>query len=449
MPSFKQFQFQPFINEALAEKGFEEPTEVQEKLIPIIKKGKSVIGQSQTGSGKTHTFLLPLMDKVKPTIDEVQIVITAPSRELANQIYQEAQQLARFSQPEIRVSNFVGGTDKQRQLTKLKHQQPHVVIGTPGRILDMMNEQALKVHTAFAFVVDEADMTLDMGFLAEVDQIAGRLPEKLQMLVFSATIPEKLRPFLKKYLENPVIEHIKPKAVISETIDNWLISTKGKNSNQIIYQLLTIGHPYLAIVFANTKQRVDEITDYLKDQGLKVAKIHGDITPRERKRVMRQVQNLDYQYVVATDLAARGIDIEGVSHVINAEVPHELDFFIHRVGRTGRNGLNGIAITLYSPADDEAITQIEQLGVSFKPKEIKNGEIVETYDRNRRTKREKSREELDPTLIGLVKKKKKKIKPGYKKKINWAIEDSNKKKRKIERRQKDRSARKAKKNSSN
>lgn len=449
MPSFKQFQFQPFINEALAEKGFEEPTEVQEKLIPIIQKGKSVIGQSQTGSGKTHTFLLPLMDKVKPTIDEVQIVITAPSRELANQIYQEAQQLARFSQPEIRVSNFVGGTDKQRQLNKLKHQQPHVVIGTPGRILDMMNEQALKVHTAFAFVVDEADMTLDMGFLAEVDQIAGRLPEKLQMLVFSATIPEKLRPFLKKYLENPVIEHIKPKAVISETIDNWLISTKGKNSNQIIYQLLTIGHPYLAIVFANTKQRVDEITDYLKDQGLKVAKIHGDITPRERKRVMRQVQNLDYQYVVATDLAARGIDIEGVSHVINAEVPHELDFFIHRVGRTGRNGLNGTAITLYSPTDDEAITQIEQLGVSFKPKEIKNGEIVETYDRNRRTKREKSREELDPTLIGLVKKKKKKIKPGYKKKINWAIEDSNKKKRKIERRQKDRSARKAKKNSSN
>ena len=449
MPSFKQFQFQPFINEALAEKGFEEPTEVQEKLIPIIKKGKSVIGQSQTGSGKTHTFLLPLMDKVKPTIDEVQIVITAPSRELANQIYQEAQQLARFSQPEIRVSNFVGGTDKQRQLNKLKHQQPHVVIGTPGRILDMMNEQALKVHTAFAFVVDEADMTLDMGFLAEVDQIAGRLPEKLQMLVFSATIPEKLRPFLKKYLENPVIEHIKPKAVISETIDNWLISTKGKNSNQIIYQLLTIGHPYLAIVFANTKQRVDEITDYLKDQGLKVAKIHGDITPRERKRVMRQVQNLDYQYVVATDLAARGIDIEGVSHVINAEVPHELDFFIHRVGRTGRNGLNGTAITLYSPSDDEEITQIEQLGVSFKPKEIKNGEIVETYDRNRRTKREKSREELDPTLIGLVKKKKKKIKPGYKKKINWAIEDSNKKKRKIERRQKDRSARKAKKNSSN
>ncbi|MGX7150459.1 DEAD/DEAH box helicase [Enterococcus ureasiticus] len=448
MSSFKQFQFNDFIMEALADKGFEQPTEVQEKLIPVIKKGKSVIGQSQTGSGKTHTFLLPLMNKVNPQLDEVQILITAPSRELANQIYQEAIQIAKFSQPEIRVTNFVGGTDKQRQIAKLKHQQPHVVIGTPGRILDLMNEQALKAHTAFAFVVDEADMTLDMGFLEEVDQIAGRLPNKLQMLVFSATIPEKLKPFLKKYMENPVIEHIQPKNIISETIDNWLISTKGKDKNRLIYQLLTIGHPYLVIIFANTKQRVDEITDYLKDQGLKVAKIHGDISPRERKRVMRQVQDLEFQYVVATDLAARGIDIEGVSHVINAEVPSDLDFFIHRVGRTGRNGLDGTAITLYSPADEEAISEVEELGIKFQPKEIKNGELIDTYDRNRRTKREKSKDALeDPTLIGLVKKKKKKIKPGYKKKIEWAISASNKQKRKVERRQQTRTAKKSKKNS--
>lgn len=329
----------------------------------------------------------------------------------------------------------------------MKNQQPHVVVGTPGRILDMINEQALKIHTATAFVVDEADMTLDMGFLEEVDQIAGRLPDRLQMLVFSATIPEKLRPFLKKYMENPVIEQIQPKMILSETIDNWLISTKGKDKNRLIYQLLTIGHPYLAIVFANTKQRVDEITDYLKGQGLKVAKIHGDITPRERKRVMRQVQDLEFQYVVATDLAARGIDIEGISHVINAEIPSDLDFFIHRVGRTGRNQLSGTAITLYAPTDEERISEIEKLGITFTPKEIKHGEIVTTYDRNRRTKREKSKDVLDPTLIGLVKKKKKKIKPGYKKKIDRAISASNKQKRKIEQRQQTRTARKAKKNS--
>lgn len=446
--TFETFQFQPFIYEALKEKNFTKPTEVQERLIPVIQKNRSVVGQSQTGSGKTHTFLLPLMDKIDATKNEVQVVITAPSRELATQIYQAAKQLAVYQKPEIRVSNFVGGTDKQRQLERLKNQQPQLVIGTPGRILDLVIEQALDVYTAKAFVIDEADMTLDMGFLQEVDQIASKLPEKLQMLVFSATIPEKLRPFLKKYMENPLIEEIKPKAVISETIDNWLLSTKGQDKNRLIYQLLTVGHPYLAIIFANTKSKVDEIAAYLKNQGLKVATIHGDITPRERKRVMRQVQNLEFQYVVATDLAARGIDIEGVSHVINAEIPNELDFFVHRVGRTGRNGLEGTAITLYSPADEEAIAAIEKLGIQFQPKEIKKGEIVSTYDRNRRQKREKSKDVLDPTMIGLVKKKKKKIKPGYKKKIKWAVDKSNKEKRKVERRQATRSTRKNKKNSS-
>ncbi|HIX71188.1 MULTISPECIES: DEAD/DEAH box helicase [Enterococcus] len=446
--TFETFHFKPFIQEALTELGFREPTEVQERLIPLIQKGKSVVGQSQTGTGKTHTFLLPLMDQIDATREEVQLVVTAPSRELATQIYQAARQIASFANPEIRVTNFVGGTDKQRQIERLTHQQPHVVIGTPGRILDMLNEQALDIHTAQAFVVDEADMTLDMGFLSEVDQIAGRLPEKLQILVFSATIPEKLRPFLRKYLENPIIEEIKPKAILSETIDNWLISTKGRQAEQQIYQLLTVGHPYLAIVFANTKQRVDEITDFLKGKGLKVAKIHGDISPRERKRVMRQVQNMDFQYVVATDLAARGIDIEGVSHVINAELPDDLEFFIHRVGRTGRNGLPGTAITLYDPSDEQAIIALEKLGITFEPKEIKNDEIVDSYDRNRRKKREKSRVELDPTMIGLVKKKKKKIKPGYKKKIQRAVQENNRQKRKVERRQEQRSARKHKKNSS-
>ncbi|WP_302372214.1 DEAD/DEAH box helicase [Enterococcus asini] len=445
--TFETFEFKPFITNALKELGFSQPTEVQQRLIPLIQKKKSVVGQSQTGTGKTHTFLLPLMDRIDPTKNEVQVVVTAPSRELATQIYQAAKQIAGFSDPLIRVTNFVGGTDKKRQIERLQHQQPHIVIGTPGRILDLLNEQALDIHTANAFVVDEADMTLDMGFLAEVDQIAGRLPEKLQILVFSATIPEKLRPFLKKYMQNPIIEEIKPKAVLSETIENWLVSTKGRNTNQQIYQLLTMGQPYLAIVFANTKQKVDEITDYLKNQGLKVAKIHGDITPRERKRIMRQVQNMDYQYVVATDLAARGIDIEGVSHVINAELPSDLEFFIHRVGRTGRNGLPGTAITLYDPADEASIIALEKIGVTFEPKELKNGELVDSYDRNRRKKREKSKDELDPTLIGLVKKKKKKIKPGYKKKIQRAVDDSNRQKRKIERRQQTRTARKHKKRS--
>lgn len=446
--SFAAFQLQDYLLTAIADKGFKQPTEVQERLIPVIQAGRSVVGQSQTGTGKTHTFLLPIFNQLDLEQQNVQAVITAPSRELATQIYQAAKQLADFSGEEISIMNFVGGTDKLRQVERLATKQPHIVIGTPGRILDLVTSGDLLIHTTQVMVVDEADMTLDLGFLADVDQIAGRMPDNLQMLVFSATIPEKLRPFLRKYMNNPLIEEIKPKTVISETIDNWLISTKGKDVNQIIYQLLTIGHPYLAIVFANTKQRVDEISQYLKKQGLSVATIHGDILPRERKRVMKQIQNLDFQYVVATDLAARGIDIEGVSHVINAEIPDDLEFFIHRVGRTGRNQLPGTAITLYEPSDERKINEIEALGITFKPKEIKNDEVVDSYDRNRRQKREKKRDELDTTLIGLVKKKKKKIKPGYKKQIQREIEKSNKQKRKMERRQKGRTARKHKKNSS-
>ncbi|MDM8182475.1 DEAD/DEAH box helicase [Enterococcus cecorum] len=446
--SFAAFQLQDYLLTAIADKGFKQPTEVQERLIPVIQAGRSVVGQSQTGTGKTHTFLLPIFNQLDLEQQNVQAVITAPSRELATQIYQAAKQLADFSGEEISIMNFVGGTDKLRQVERLATKQPHIVIGTPGRILDLVTSGDLLIHTTQVMVVDEADMTLDLGFLADVDQIAGRMPDNLQMLVFSATIPEKLRPFLRKYMNNPLIEEIKPKTVISETIDNWLISTKGKDVNQIIYQLLTIGHPYLAIVFANTKQRVDEISQYLKNQGLSVATIHGDILPRERKRVMKQIQNLDFQYVVATDLAARGIDIEGVSHVINAEIPDDLEFFIHRVGRTGRNQLPGTAITLYEPSDERKINEIEALGITFKPKEIKNDEVVDSYDRNRRQKREKKRDELDTTLIGLVKKKKKKIKPGYKKQIQREIEKSNKQKRKMERRQKGRTARKHKKNSS-
>ena len=445
MTKFNQFGLNDNLIQALDEIGFKEATEVQETLIPVINKGKSVVGQSQTGSGKTHTFLLPLMNKIDTKKEEVQVIITAPSRELAEQIYQAANQLAGHYDNELRVGNYVGGTDKKRQMDKLANQQPHVVIGTPGRILDLIESGALKTHTAFAFVVDEADMTLDMGFLEDVDKIAATLPGNLQMLVFSATIPVKLKPFLKKYMDNPVVEHIKPTSVISDTIENWVISTKSKDVEQVVYDLLTIGHPFLAMVFANTKQKVDEITDFLKEKGLKVAKIHGDIPPRDRKRVMKSIQNLDYQFVVATDLAARGIDIEGVSHVINAEIPKDLEFFIHRVGRTGRNGLPGIAITLYEPKDEAALAELEKLGIRFEPKAIKKGEIVDHYDRNRREQRSRTQKQLDPTMIGMVKKQKKKVKPGYKKKIRYAIADDQKQKRKIEQRQSNRSKRKARK----
>ena len=435
MANFREFNFKEYIYQALDEINFKEPTEVQARLIPTILKGKSVVGQSQTGSGKTHTFLLPIFQNLNVQKDEVQAVITTPSRELAYQIYEAAKQLAKFSPENIWIQNYVGGTDKQRQIEKLKSHQPQLVIGTPGRILDLVRENAFDIHNAHYLVVDEADMTLDLGFLKETDAIASTLPKDLQMLVFSATIPEKLRPFLRKYMYNPVIEVVANKHVISPTIDNWLVSTKGRDRNKLIYDLLTMGEPYLALVFANTKERADELTNYLRSQGLKVAKVHGGIQPRQRKRIMREIQNLDYQFVVATDLAARGIDIEGVSHVINDDIPEDLEFFVHRVGRTGRNGMKGTAITLYEPSEEKLIDELESMGVHFVPKAVKNGEIVDSYDRNRREKRQTRKESMDPKLRGFVKKEKKKRKPGYKKKIKRAIKRDEQQKRRIARRQ--------------
>ena len=441
---FTEFKFKDYIQEALLDLNFVEATEVQEKLIPIVLAGRDLVGESKTGSGKTHTFLLPIFQKMNEDVENVQAVITAPSRELARQIYQAACQIAAFSDKEIRVANYVGGTDKSRQIGKLTSSQPHIVIGTPGRIYDLVASGDLAIHKAHTFVVDEADMTLDMGFLITVDKIASSLPKDLQFLVFSATIPQKLQPFLKKYLSNPVIEQIKTKTVISDTIDNWLISTKGRERNAQIYEITQLLQPYLAMIFVNTKTRADELHSYLTTQGLKVAKIHGDIAPRERKRIMNQVKKLDFEYIVATDLAARGIDIEGVSHVINDAIPQDLSFFVHRVGRTGRNGLSGTAITLYQPSDDSDIRELEKLGIHFIPKMIKNGEFQDTYDRDRRANREKTPEKLDTEMIGLVKKKKKKIKPGYKKKIQWAVNEKRRKTKRAERRARGRAERKAK-----
>lgn len=441
---FTEFNFKDYIQEALKDLNFVEATEVQEKLIPVVLSGRDLVGESKTGSGKTHTFLLPIFQQLDEEADSVQAVITAPSRELATQIYQAARQLASFSEQEIRVVNYVGGTDKARQIGKLESSQPHIVIGTPGRIYDLVESGDLAIHKAHTFVVDEADMTLDMGFLETVDRIAARLPKDLQFLVFSATIPQKLQPFLKKYLSNPVMEQIKTKTVIADTIDNWLLSTKGRDKNAQIYEISQLLQPYLAMIFVNTKTRADELQAYLTAQGLKVAKIHGDISPRERKRVMNQIKNLDFEYIVATDLAARGIDIEGVSHVINDAIPQDLSFFVHRVGRTGRNGLPGTAITLYQPSDDSDIRELEKLGIKFTPKMIKNGEFQDTYDRDRRANREKTKEKLDTEMIGLVKKKKKKIKPGYKKKIQWAVNEKRRKTKRAENRARGRAERKAK-----
>ena len=433
---FERFSFHPYILKAIEERGFEKPTDIQERVIPATLKGTSIIGQSQTGTGKTHAFLLPIMNKIDPIKEEVQAIITAPTRELANQIYQEALKIAGHFPEEspLTVRCYIGGTDKQRTIDKLK-QQPQLIIGTPGRIKDLMDAKALQVYTASTLVVDEADLMLDMGFIQDVDYIAARMSEKFQMLVFSATIPEKLKPFLQKYMENPRYFQVDPKQITARKIEHILIPLRHRNKTQLLYDVVTSYNPYLALIFTNTKQTADIVADDLMNKGLRVGRLHGNLSPRERRKMMKQINDLEFQYVVATDLAARGIDIEGVSHVINYELPTDLDFYIHRTGRTARAGYSGIAATIYDLPDDDALNKLEKMGLTFINKDLVNGEWEETDDRNKRKKRKKTKEELDVRAKQIVKKPTK-VKPGYKKKQQWELDKYKKRQRKIETRKK-------------
>lgn len=429
MSTFVDYNFAPFLQQALAQIKFTKPTPVQQQVIPVINAGRDAVVQAQTGSGKTHAYLLPLLNQLT-TAPVVQIVITAPSRELAYQIRLAAEQLLQPAAHTWKIGFYVGGTDKQHQIASLRKQQPQIVIGTPGRILDLLKSQHLLVNTTQHLVIDEADMTLDMGFLNDVDRIASAMPAQLQMLVFSATIPQKLQPFLKKYLHQPQNIQLTVPTIIAPNITNWALFTRGRDRKQVLYQVLTMGQPYLALIFANTKTAVTEIYEYLAARGLNVTQIHGDLPARTRRRTMKAIENMEYQYVVASDLAARGIDIPGVSHVINAEIPREDEFFIHRVGRTGRNQMSGLAITLFDPDEIDKISHLEELGIKFVIKQIKNHEFVD-YQLNQRRQRRAQSSALDPGLRGLVKKQQRKKKPGYRKKIKQAIKTDRAQKRKL------------------
>lgn len=432
--TFEQYGLKPFIYKGIEALRFKEPTPIQRNMIPLILKGESAIGQSQTGTGKTHSYVLPILNRIEIDKKEVQAVITAPTRELATQIYQAFQKVAKESEEEISIRHFVGGTDKKRDIERLKN-PPHIMVGTPGRIADLIGDNAISVHKAEMLVVDEADLMLDMGFINDVDRIASSMPEELGMFVFSATIPQKLKPFLKKYMENPEYVHIEPKRASAANIEHLLVAAKSRDKVDVVYDLLQAFNPYLAVVFTNTKQKADEVADKLAAKGLKTGRIHGDLPPRERKKMMKQVHDLEYRYIVATDLAARGIDIEGVSHVINYELPADLDFYIHRAGRTARAGASGICATVYLPADEDAIAKLEKRDITFSNGDIKGGEIVETADRNRRKKREKKEDTINPK-VRAVTSRPQKVKPGYKKKRKMEVAKIEKRQRRIDARNK-------------
>lgn len=424
---FQSFALNSVMNDAITKLGFQTPTPIQQKVIPAVLRGNSLIGQSHTGSGKTHAFLIPLMNQIDESKQEVQTIVTAPTRELAIQIYDKVRDLIKYSDQEdaVRAKLLIGGTDKQKAMDKLKD-QPQIVVGTPGRILDLIKENALDAHTAKSLVVDEADLMLDLGFINEVDQILVRMDPSVQLLVFSATIPERLKPFLKKYLENPTYIQAEEAKPAPEKMEHRLIPLRHRSKAEMIMRMSKLIQPYLAIIFTNKKERANELASELTERGLDVGLIHGGLSPRERKRVLKDIQNLRYQYIVATDLAARGIDIQGVSHVINADIPKEEHFYIHRVGRTARAGLEGTAINLYTDEDENLIAKLEKSGIKFDRYDIKKGDWVLLKDWNERSTRKKEQGDTDREAWKKVRKPKK-VKPGYKKKMKRQQEDVKKK----------------------
>ncbi|MFC3900841.1 DEAD/DEAH box helicase [Aliicoccus persicus] len=413
MNAFKRFQISDDMLEAIESIGFTHPTLVQERVIPKVGRGEQVIVQSETGSGKSHSFLIPIVDDIDTEQNTTQAIILAPTRELARQLYGMTQVLLEKF-PEHKSQLFIGGNDINRDMERAE-QQPHIVIGTPNRILSLIQSGSLKVSAAQKIVIDEADIMIDLGFLDTINQIASHLKQGSQFLVFSATIPEQLRVFLRKYIGDIdviVIETPKNKASIHFS----LVQVKDDDKQQKTLELVKTITPYIGIIFANSKERVDELYDFLLSEGVDVGLFHGGLKPRERKNEIKRIRDLEYTWVVASDLAARGLDIDGASHVINYDIPKEEEFFTHRVGRVGRGNYEGVAITLYTNRDENLVDRLEKKGYKFNNEDIIDGALAPVKSRKKRSTRVRKEAELEKQLVHKVRRSKK-VKPGYKKKF--------------------------------
>lgn len=416
--SFNQYQFKPFINQAIEELGFVNPTEVQTLVIPRALKGESLIVESATGSGKSHAFLLPLMEKINPELKAVQAIIIVPTRELAQQLYLVSNQIASCYQTKTQVIDVclaVGGMNRDQEIKRFTNLQPHLVIGTIGRLIDLaITSNVLKIYTSKVVVIDEADMVFDQKELLEVDRLVGIIQEKPQFMLFSATIPQGMRHFINKYLDGVSTIVIEEKELTTTQIEHILIPCKARAKEEVLLSLLNIIHPYLALVFVNTVEKATEVAKFLASHQFQVTILHGSLDDRVRKQTLKRIHDLKYQYVVATDIAARGIDIKGVSHVINFDLPRDVEFYIHRTGRTARHLNTGQAISLYDYDDERYIEMLKAKGLKPKVMRIIDGALKEVSFSQKRSQPSVTKQ-IEYAAHGMIKIPKK-VKPGYKKK---------------------------------
>jgi ATP-dependent RNA helicase DeaD len=355
--------------QAVEKLGFEQASPIQAEAIPVLMKGKDIVGQSQTGSGKTAAFGIPAVEKVDPARREVQVLILCPTRELAVQVSEEIHKLALFKRG-IQALPIYGGQSYERQFYGLK-QGAHIVIGTPGRVMDHMRRGTLRLDTVKMAILDEADVMLNMGFRDDIELILQAVPAERQTVFFSATMPKPIRELIEKYSREPQSVRIEQKAMTVPTVEQVYFEVDRRNKMELLTRLIDLHDLKLGIIFCNTKRMVDDLVDYLEAAGYQADRLHGDMTQHMRDRVMNKFRQSGLEFLVATDVAARGIDVDDVEVVFNYDLPYDPEDYVHRIGRTGRAGKSGRAISLVPYRELFQIRNIER----FTNVRIQRGKI--------------------------------------------------------------------------
>jgi ATP-dependent RNA helicase RhlE len=361
--SFEPLKLDSAILRALSEIGYERPTPIQALAIPQLLAGKDMLGIAQTGTGKTAAFALPLLQKLtrsehRPQARKPQALILAPTRELAVQIAEELEAYARYL--DVCTVQIFGGVNQNPQVGALA-QRVHIVVATPGRLLDLIGQGHLDLSAVSTLVLDEADRLLDMGFVRDVRRIVEKTPRSRQSLLFSATLPNAVVSLANDMLRNPVRVEVTPEVVTVEKIDQRLVMAAASDKRRILDALLHDEDVERAIVFCRTKHGANRVAKQLNTAGHSAEAIHGNKSQSARQRALCAFKAGKVSVLVATDIAARGIDVDGVSHVFNYELPHEPESYVHRIGRTARAGASGVAISLVDPSEDKRLQAIERL----------------------------------------------------------------------------------------
>jgi ATP-dependent RNA helicase DeaD len=357
LTTFRELGLSEQLLKSVEKMGFEEATPIQAETIPTALEGSDIIGQAQTGTGKTAAFGLPLLDKIDTRSDTIQGIVIAPTRELAIQVSEELYKIGYHKR--VRILPIYGGQDINRQIRSLK-KYPHIIVGTPGRILDHINRKTLRLQNIETVVLDEADEMLNMGFIEDIESILSDVPEEHQTLLFSATMPEPIRRIAERFMKEPKIIKVKSKEVTMPNIQQFYLEVQEKKKFDILTRLLDIQSPELAIIFGRTKRRVDELSEALNLRGYAAEGIHGDLSQAKRLSVLKKFKEGSIEVLVATDVAARGLDISGVTHVYNFDIPQDPESYVHRIGRTGRAGKTGIAMLFVTPREFGQLKNIER-----------------------------------------------------------------------------------------